>query len=200
MSARGKSVVVKKYSNRRLYDTEDSKYITLDELAQKIKKGRDVRVVDAGSEEDLTQTTLTQIILESGRAARLLPVQLLTQLIRMDDDELADFFNRYMAWAMELYLQAKSGARAIAPLNPFAQLPFAATSALARFFSTPMWDQAAGPQHAAPPPPQAYETPAPPPPQPAPAPVVVDNGNDQVAELRRELQELKDAIRTKLRE
>lgn len=200
MSARGKSVVVKKYSNRRLYDTEDSKYITLDELAQKIKKGRDVRVVDASSEEDLTQTTLTQIILESGRAARLLPINLLTQLIRMDDDELADFFNRYMAWAMDLYSQAKSGARAIAPLNPFAQLPFAATSALARFFSQPVWDQAPGPQHAAPPPP-AYEAqptpPAPPPPQPAP---VVDHGNDQVAELRRELQELKDAIRTKLRE
>src|SRR5262245_33673608 len=165
MVSRGKSVVVKKYSNRRLYDTEDSKYITLDELAQKIRKGRDVRVVDAGSEEDLTQATLTQIILESGRAARLLPVHLLTQLIRMEDDELADFFNRYMAWAMELYAQAKSGARAIAPLNPFATLPFQATSALARWFT------GAGQQGYEPPPPPPTVNVAPPP---------ESNGGDQV--------------------
>jgi polyhydroxyalkanoate synthesis repressor PhaR len=188
MALRGKSVVVKKYSNRRLYDTEDSKYITLDELALKIRKGRDVRVVDAASDDDLTQATLTQIILESGRAARLLPVHLLTQLIRMDDDELADFFNRYMAWAMELYTQAKAGARAISPINPFATLPFTATSAIARWFAG---DQQAP---AAPPPPQHHTA------EQNGNGNGNGNGNDDVAELRREIQELKDAIKTKLRE
>jgi len=122
-------VLIKKYDNRRLYDTEESRYITLDELAEKIKKGADVRVEGARTCEDLTQATLTQII---RGAARLLPVSLLMQLIRMGDDALAEFFGRYLTSSLELYLQAKQGANALAPWNPFAPLPFAATSALAR--------------------------------------------------------------------
>jgi polyhydroxyalkanoate synthesis repressor PhaR len=125
-------VLIKKYDNRRLYDTEESRYITLDELAEKIRKGADVRVEGQKTSEDLTQATLTQIILESRGAARLLPVSLLTQLIRMGDDALAEFFGRYLGSSLELYLQAKQGANALAPWNPFANLPFAATSALAR--------------------------------------------------------------------
>jgi len=82
-------VIVKKYSNRRLYDTEGSSYVTLEELADKIRQGADVRVLDAKTGEDLTQATLTQIILESRGAARLLPIPLLLQLIRMGDDALA---------------------------------------------------------------------------------------------------------------
>ncbi len=131
-----KEVVVKKYSNRRLYDTGESRYITLDELAAKIRTGQDVRVIDAKSNEDLTQATLAQIILESRRAARLLPVPLLTQLIRMGDDALAEFFSKYMSFALEFYVQARQGAQAMAPFNPFAAVPFAASSALARFFAT----------------------------------------------------------------
>ena len=79
---------------RRLYDTGESRYITLEELSEKIRAGQDVRVVDAKTNEDLTQATLTQIIIESRGAARLLPPQLLTQLIRLGDDSLAEFFNR----------------------------------------------------------------------------------------------------------
>ena len=79
---RDMSTVVKKYSNRRLYDTDESRYITLEELTEKIRAGADVRVVDAKTNEDLTQATLTQIILE-GPAARLLPIPLLSQLIRI---------------------------------------------------------------------------------------------------------------------
>ena len=63
--------VVKKYSNRRLYDTGDSRYITLEELAEKVRAGAEVRVIDAKTDEDLTQSTLAQIILESRGAARL---------------------------------------------------------------------------------------------------------------------------------
>ena len=129
-------VVVKKYSNRRLYDTGESRYITLDELAAKIRTGQDVRVIDAKTNDDLTQATLAQIILESRRAARLLPVPLLTQLIRMGDDALAEFFSKYMSFALEFYVQARQGAQAMAPFNPFAAVPFAASSALARFFSS----------------------------------------------------------------
>ena len=136
MQQKGQEVVVKKYSNRRLYDTGESRYITLDELAAKIRTGQDVRVIDAKTNADLTQATLAQIILESRRAARLLPVPLLTQLIRMGDDALAEFFSKYMSFALELYVQARQGAQAMAPFNPFATVPFAASSALARFFAT----------------------------------------------------------------
>ncbi len=145
MRNRSGEVLIKKYSNRRLYDTTESKYITLEELTAIIRSGRDVRIVDAKTNDDLTQITLAQMILESGRAARLLPQPLLIQLVRMSDDALAEFFGRYMTWALEIYSQAKSGAAALAPYNPFATLPFAATNALARFWSSaPMWSNEAG--------------------------------------------------------
>ena len=72
-----RTVLIKKYSNRRLYDTEASSYLTQDELAEKIRSGADVRVMDAKSNEDLTQATLTQIIIEGRGAGKLLPVPLL---------------------------------------------------------------------------------------------------------------------------
>jgi len=121
-------MVVKKYGNRRLYDTEDSRYITLEELTHKIRRGAEVQIVDAKSGQDLTQATLAQIIIESRGANRLLPVPLLIQLIRMGDDALAEFFGRYVTGALDLYLQAKQ-------LNPFAMLPFNPGNALGRFFS-----------------------------------------------------------------
>lgn len=169
-------VVIKKYGNRRLYDTEASSYITMEELADKIRRGADVRVVDVKSGEDLTQATLTQIVIESRGAAKLLPVPLLTQMIRMGDDALAEFLGQYMTAAMELYLRAKRGAQAVAPYNPFANLPFQATDALARLFSAPM--QAWGGRHEPPPPPR-YEP------------------DNDVASLRREVEELKHAVHGK---
>jgi polyhydroxyalkanoate synthesis repressor PhaR len=125
-------LVVKKYPNRRLYDTAESKYITLEDLAARIKGGADVLVQDATNGADLTQVTLTQIILESRGGARLLPVPLLLRLIRLGDEALAEFMGRYISWALEMYLQAQQGARALMPLNPLVNAPFAATNALAR--------------------------------------------------------------------
>jgi polyhydroxyalkanoate synthesis repressor PhaR len=129
-----RAMIVKKYSNRRLYDTDESRYITLEELTDKIRGGTDVRVVDAKSGEDLTQATLTQIILET-QAAKLLPVPLLARLIRMQDDSLGEFFSQYVSAALDLYLQAKQGAQAMAPYFPFATVPFAASNAFARLFT-----------------------------------------------------------------
>ena len=127
-------VLIKKYGNRRLYDTSDSRYVTLDELAAKIRSGSDLRVVDAQSGEDLTQGTLTQIVLETGNAAKFLPVQLLTQMIRLSDDALAEFFSRYVTGALDLYLQAKRGVQSIATYNPLTQIPMAASDALTRMW------------------------------------------------------------------
>lgn len=117
-------MLVKKYGNRRLYDTEASRYVTLEELADKIRKGSDARVIDAKTNEDLTQSTLTQIILESRGAGRLLPIPLLLQLIRLGDDALADFMGRYVSWALEIYLQTKQAAFGgfMHNLNPFARM------------------------------------------------------------------------------
>jgi polyhydroxyalkanoate synthesis repressor PhaR len=125
-------LVIKKYPNRRLYDTAESRYITLEDLAERIKAGSDVLVQDATSGADLTQATLTQIVLESRNGARLLPVPLLLRLIRLGDEALAEFLGRYVSWALEMYVQARQGARALMPLNPLANAPFAATDALAR--------------------------------------------------------------------
>lgn len=173
-------LVVKKYSNRRLYDTEESRYITLEELTERIRAGADVRVVDAKSGEDLTQATLTQVILE-GPAAKLLPVPLLTQLIRMQDDALGEFFGKYVSATLEMYLTAKQGAQAVSPYFPFATLPFSASNAFARLFTPqPSWEAAA------PPPPPRRE------PEPEPA-------ESDIASLRRELDELKRALKKKPR-
>jgi len=177
-------MVVKKYGNRRLYDTADSRYITLEELAAKIRGGADAQVVDAKSGRDLTQATLTQIIFESRNASRLLPVPLLTQLVRMGDDALGEFFGRYTTAALEIYLQAKQGAQAMSPYNPFNALPFGAGEAFGRLLGASPW---AGGQRAA-----AQQR------QPAP-----DRANaappagDAVADLRRELDELKRSLRRK---
>lgn len=180
------ALVIKKYSNRRLYDTEESRYITLEELTERVRAGSDVRVVDAKTNEDLTQATLTQIILE-GPAARLLPVPLLTQLIRMQDDALADFLGKYVSGALEMYLTAKQGAQAVSPYFPFASMPFAASNAFARLFTQqPTWE----------PPREAPVAPPPPPPKPRAEPSAAES---DVALLRRELEELKRSLKRKPR-
>ncbi|MGZ5957684.1 MAG: polyhydroxyalkanoate synthesis regulator DNA-binding domain-containing protein [Myxococcaceae bacterium] len=113
-------MLVKKYGNRRLYDTEQSRYVRLDEIAERIRAGADVQVLDAKTGSDLTAPTLAQIIFEDRNAARLLPVPLLLQLIRMGDGPLADFLGRYVSWALEVYLQAQSGLGGL--YNPFSAL------------------------------------------------------------------------------
>ena len=168
---------VKKYGNRRLYDTEGSRYVTLEEIAERVRMGEDLKVVDAKSGHDLTQVTLAQIILESRGAARLLPVTLLKQLVRMRDDALAEFFGRYVAWALEVYLQLKGNARAVVPWNPLADL--AMPGILKRWFGGN-------------PPPAAGE-PTPPPFPDEPASEGPDV-SDELAALRRELAELRRTV------
>ena len=190
------AVLIKKYGNRRLYDTGESRYITLDELAARVRGGADVRIVDAQTGEDLTQATLVQVVLEAGNAAKFLPVQLLTQMIRLSDDALAEFFSRYVTSALDLYLQAKRGVQTLATYNPLTQIPMAATDALSR-----MW---MGSPFGAPPPYAAYPGYGAPPPGPAPAngepepEAAAASAGGDVAAMRRELDELKQAVRDSL--
>lgn len=187
------ATLIKKYGNRRLYDTGESRYITLEELAEKIRGGTDVRVVDAKTNEDLTQATLTQIILESGSAHRTLPVPLLTHMIRLGDDSLGEFFSRYVTAALEMYLAAKRGVQNLASVSPLARVPLGATDALARMWmQTPMGQMMGfgAPHHYPPaPPPPAYS------PEPEPPPEEPSERADDLASLRRELDELKKAMR-----
>jgi len=194
-------VLIKKYGNRRLYDTGDSRYVTLEELATKLRGGADLRVVDAQNGEDLTQSTLVQIVLETGNAAKFLPVQLLTQMIRLSDDALAEFFSRYVTSALDLYLQAKRGVQTLATYNPLTQIPLAATDALARMwmgtpFAQPPQQPGYGgypapPYVAPPPPPESSDEVA----EAPPPPTTNGSRDDDVAAMRRELDELKQAIR-----
>lgn len=99
-------VVVKKYANRRLYNTETSCYITLDNLAEMVRKGRDFVVYDAKSGEDITRGVLTQIIVEEeGKGRSLLPTTFLRQLIGFYGDQMQAFVPRYLEQSMAALAQ-----------------------------------------------------------------------------------------------
>lgn len=171
-------MLIKKYGNRRLYDTVRSRYITLEELAEVVRREDGVRVVDAKSGEDLTTSTLSQIIVEGRGAARLLPLPLLVQLIRMGDDALAEFLGQYVTWALEVYLQTRQGMQSMAPFNPFASLSYRPGAGFPRLLGLS--------------PPQPPEPASRPPPAAPPA-------ADEVAALRHELRELKDSLKRRRR-
>lgn len=98
------AVVIKKYANRRLYNTETSTYVTLEDLAQMVRSDRDFVVYDAKSGDDLTHTVLTQIIVEQeGREGgqTLLPIPFLRQLIRFYDDSIGKMVPSYLQFSLE---------------------------------------------------------------------------------------------------
>lgn len=98
------TVVIKKYGNRRLYDTSGSRYVNLDEIAALIRKGVQVQVVDAKTGEDLTRVTLTQIITEDAKDKPTgLPLELLRQLIVASDQTRQEFVMWYLKSAFDTY-------------------------------------------------------------------------------------------------
>ncbi|MBL6936697.1 MAG: polyhydroxyalkanoate synthesis repressor PhaR [Alphaproteobacteria bacterium] len=95
-------VVIKKYANRRLYNTQTSSYVTLDHLAQMVKDGTEFEVRDARTGEDITRSVLTQIIFEEeAKGQSLLPIKFLRQLIRFYGDSLQSFVPGYLDMSME---------------------------------------------------------------------------------------------------
>ena len=104
--ARGKDdttgVIIKKYANRRLYNTTSSAYVTLDDLCAMVKEGVEFTVQDARSGDDITRSVLTQIIFEQEtKGANLLPVSFLRQLIGYYDDRLRALVPPYLEAAMD---------------------------------------------------------------------------------------------------
>jgi polyhydroxyalkanoate synthesis repressor PhaR len=123
-------VIIKKYANRRLYNTESSTYITLEHLAGMVREKREFKVVDAKSGEDITHNVLTQIIMEEeARGASLLPVNFLRQLIAMYGDSMQAMVPQYLEASLEAFQRNQSQFRdAMAGAfasGPFASGPFA---------------------------------------------------------------------------
>jgi polyhydroxyalkanoate synthesis repressor PhaR len=117
--------VIKKYANRRLYNTETSAYITLEHLAAMTRAGRDFKVVDARTDEDITHNVLTQIIMEEeSRGQTLLPVSFLRQLIAMYGDSMQAVVPGYLEASMDSFRRNQEQFRT-AVEGAFAGSPFA---------------------------------------------------------------------------
>lgn len=99
-------IIVKKYANRRLYDTGRSSYVTLDDLCEMIREGQDFVVQDAKTAEDLTQSVLTQIIVEQeAKGESMLPPSFLRQLIQFYGDNVQSYIPSYLDQSMQNFVQ-----------------------------------------------------------------------------------------------
>jgi polyhydroxyalkanoate synthesis repressor PhaR len=104
--------IIKKYPNRRLYDTEESKYITLTQLRQLIIQGAAIKVIDSTSEEDITRNILLQIILESESGGEpLFTANMLSQIIRFYGGTLQGIFGNYLEQSLSLFTQQQEQVR-----------------------------------------------------------------------------------------
>ena len=120
------TVIIKKYANRRLYDTSNSRYINLEDIAALVRNGKHVRVVDAGSGEDITRVTLTQIIVEDAKDQPSgLPLELLRQLIVTSDRVGQEFIMWYLKSAFDAYQNVQSSLK-----NRLSEMQTAALSPL----------------------------------------------------------------------
>jgi len=123
MAKGAEKVTIKKYANRRLYDTESSSYITLDRLAAMIREGRDFEVVDAKTGEDITLQVLTQIIVdEESRGSTLLPVNFLRQIIGLYGGQMQSAVPQYLDAAMEAFQKNQQAMAGAFGQNMFADL------------------------------------------------------------------------------
>jgi polyhydroxyalkanoate synthesis repressor PhaR len=115
-SEKKEAVVIKKYANRRLYNTETSTYVTLDDLATMVRSDRDFVVYDAKTGDDLTHSVLTQIIVEQENrqgGQTLLPVPFLRQLIRFYDDSIGRMVPGYLQFSLENLAKEQEKFRAL---------------------------------------------------------------------------------------
>ena len=105
-------IVIKKYANRRLYNTATSSYVTLDHLCEMVKQAKEFVVRDAKTGEDITRSVLTQIIFEQeSKGQNLLPVQFLRRLIRFYGDQMQGFTPPYLEMSMESFTKAQGQMR-----------------------------------------------------------------------------------------
>ena len=112
MAKTAAKVIIKKYANRRLYDTESSAYITLDRLALMVREGREFQVVDAKSGDDITRQVLTQIIVdEEAGGGTMLPINFLKQLIGLYGNSMQNMVPGYLEASMDAFQRNQSAVR-----------------------------------------------------------------------------------------
>ena len=163
-------ITIKKYENRRLYDTSASRYVNLDDLAEMVRQGVGLEVVDAKTGEDLTRVTLTQIITEDARDQPTgLPLELLRQLIVASDRARQDFILWYLKSAFDNYQKFQDAVQG--QLSGVRSAATAPLETMRRFFS-------ATPPAPAPPPPASEES-------------------SELDELRRRVAELEGQLKRK---
>jgi polyhydroxyalkanoate synthesis repressor PhaR len=101
-------LIIKRYTNRRLYNTETKDYVSYSDLAKIVRDGTDVKVIDSKSNEDVTKAVLIQVILEEEKNDKtVLPTDFLFQVLRSRDDSLQDFFKHHLTASFEAYLNTK---------------------------------------------------------------------------------------------
>jgi len=164
-----KTILIKKYENRRLYDATNSRYVNLDEVAKMLQNGDEVRVVDAATGEDITRLILTQIIVEDAKAPDSnFPIDVLRQMVIASGRASQESALKYMKTMLDIY---QNTYRVMAPpLNPF------------EFLQRKDEAGAAGPEAGA----------ATPPPDPTPG--AKTSGTGEVDELKQRVAELESMV------
>lgn len=101
-------LVIKRYGNRRLYNTETRSYVNYEELARLVRDGQDIKVIDSTTKEDVTKAVLIQMILEEEKNKKtILPTAFLFQLLRSREDSMQDFFKNHLSASFNAYLKTK---------------------------------------------------------------------------------------------
>lgn len=106
-SVNDNTVIIKRYGNRRLYNTETGTYVTYQDLIAIIRAGHDIQVIDSTSQADVTKAVLMQAILEEEKNTNLLPLPFLFQILRSREDSIQDFLKNHLAASFEAYLKTK---------------------------------------------------------------------------------------------
>lgn len=181
-------IIIKKYANRRLYNTRSSSYITLDFLAKLTREGKDFQVVDAKTGDDITHNILTQIIMEEESSGQqMLPVGFLRELISMYGNSMQSMIPQYLEASMDAFRKNQekfhSAMEGSIKNSPFAQL---ARQNLAMFEAassafTPRKDKGAGGVPSQPG-------------QPGPAPAPTSSSDDEIAALKAQLSAMQRKI------
>lgn len=101
-------LVIKRYGNRRLYNTETQSYVNYDDLIRLVRDGQDIKVIDSTSKEDVTKAVLIQLILEEEKDKKsILPTPFLFQLLRSREESMQDFFTNHLSASYDAYLKTK---------------------------------------------------------------------------------------------
>jgi polyhydroxyalkanoate synthesis repressor PhaR len=101
-------LIIKRYGNRRLYNTETQTYVNYEDLIKLVREGQDIKVIDSTSKEDVTKAVLIQLILEEEKDKKsILPTPFLFQLLRSREESMQDFFTNHLSTSFNAYLKTK---------------------------------------------------------------------------------------------